>query len=213
MKRLNNFTLKMIAIVAMAIDHTGAVLFPQYLVLRIIGRLAFPIFAFTLVEGFLHTRDVMKYMMRLGLLALISEIPFDLAFFEVPLEFGHQNVFFTMFLGIVMLYLYLKNVSKWRQFLVVLGMFLLADLLRTDYNSAGLLMIFFYYQFRTSTPLKLAGMALVNIFYMGGLQAYACLSAVPIAMYNGERGPKCKWFFYWFYPVHLLVLYFICLLI
>lgn len=213
MKLLNNFTLKMIAIVTMAIDHIGAVLFPQYEIFRIIGRIAFPIFAFTLVEGFLHTRDVKKYMMRLGLLAVISEVPFDLAFFGTPLEFGHQNVFFTMFLGIAMLYLFLKNVSKWRQFLVVLGMLLLADILRTDYNSAGLLMIFFYYQLRGSMPLKLAGMAFVNIFYLGGMQAYACLSAIPIAMYNGKRGPKCKWFFYWFYPVHLLVLYWISLAI
>ena len=64
MKRLNNFSLKMIAIVIMAIDHIGAVLFPQYLEFRIIGRIAFPIFAFTLVEGFLHTRDVKKYMLK-----------------------------------------------------------------------------------------------------------------------------------------------------
>ena len=213
MKRLNNFSLKMIAIVIMAIDHIGAVLFPQYLGFRIIGRIAFPIFAFTLVEGFLHTRDVKKYMMRLGLLALISEVPFDLAFFGTPLEFGHQNVFFTMFLGIAMLYLLLKNVSKLRQFLIVLAMLLLAEFMRTDYSSAGLLTIFLFYQWRGSQLLKLAGMAFVNIFYLGGLQAYACFSAIPIAMYNGKKGPACKWFFYWFYPVHLFLLYLLNLVI
>lgn len=213
MKIFNNFTLKMIAIAAMAIDHIGAILFPQYLGLRIIGRIAFPIFAFTLVEGFLHTKDVKKYMMRLGILALISEVPFDLAFYGAPLEFSHQNVFFTMFLGIAMLYLYLKNISRWKQFIVVLGMLLLADFLCTDYSSAGLLMIFWYYQFRGKRIWQLIGMALINIFYMGYLQVYACFSALPIAMYNGERGPKCKWFFYWFYPVHLLILYLINLVI
>lgn len=213
MKILNNFTLKMIAIVAMAVDHVGAVLFPQYLGLRIIGRIAFPIFAYTLVEGFLHTRDVKKYMMRLGLLAVVSEIPFDLAFFGTPLEFTHQNVFFTMFLGIAMLYLYLKTVSKWRQFLAVLGMLLLAEFLCTDYSSAGLLMIFLFYQFRGTKLWQLIGMAFVNIFYMGYLQVYACFAAIPIAMYNGERGPKCKWFFYWFYPVHLIVIYLISLVV
>ena len=143
--RLNNFTIKMIAIAAMACDHIGAVLFPQYLEMRLIGRIAFPIFAFTLVEGFLHTKDVKKYMMRLGVLALISEIPFDLAFWGVPLEFGHQNVFFTMFLGIAMLYLYLRNVKTSRQILTVVAMLLLSELLRTDYNSAGLLMILCFY--------------------------------------------------------------------
>ena len=213
MKLLNNFTLKMIAILAMAIDHIGAVLFPQYDIFRIVGRIAFPIFAFTLVEGFMHTKDIKKYMLRLGVLALVSEVPFDLVFFGTPLEFGHQNVFFTMFLGIAMLYLFLKNVSIWRQFVVVFGMLLLAELLRTDYSSAGLFTIFMFYQWRGSNLLKLAGMAFVNLFYLGGLQVYACFAAIPIAMYNGERGPKCKWFFYWFYPVHLLVIYLISLVI
>lgn len=213
MKLLNNFTLKMIAILAMAIDHIGAVLFPQYDIFRIVGRIAFPIFAFTLVEGFMHTKDIKKYMLRLGVLALVSEVPFDLVFFGTPLEFGHQNVFFTMFLGIAMLYLFLKNVSIWRQFVVVFGMLLLAELLRTDYSSAGLFTIFMFYQWRGSNLLKFAGMAFVNLFYLGGLQSYACFAAIPIAMYNGKRGPKCKWFFYWFYPVHLLVIYLISLVI
>ena len=213
MKLLNNFTLKMIAILAMAIDHIGAVLFPQYDIFRIVGRIAFPIFAFTLVEGFMHTKDIKKYMLRLGVLALVSEVPFDLVFFGTPLEFGHQNVFFTMFLGIAMLYFFLKNVSIWRQFVVVFGMLLLAELLRTDYSSAGLFTIFMFYQWRGSNLLKLAGMAFVNLFYLGGLQGYASFAAIPIAMYNGERGPKCKWFFYWFYPVHLLVIYLISLVI
>ncbi len=213
MKLLNNFTLKMIAILAMAIDHIGAVLFPQYLEFRIIGRIAFPIFAYTLVEGFMHTRGVKKYLMRLGLLALVSEIPFDLAFYRTPFEFVHQNVFFTMFLGIAMLYLYLKSISKVRQLVVVIGMLLLADFLRTDYSSAGLLMIFWFYQFHGKKILQLLGMAFINIFYMGGMQIYACWSALPIAVYNGERGPKCKWFFYWFYPVHLFIIYLISLVI
>ena len=212
MKLFNIFTLKMMAIIAMAIDHIGAVLFPQYDVFRIIGRIAFPIFAFTLVEGFLHTRDVKKYMKRLGLLALCSEIPFDLAFFGTPLEFSHQNVFFTMFLGIAMLYLLLKNISKVRQIIIVIVMLLISEFLCTDYSSAGLFMILWYYQFRGSRMLQLVGMAIVNILHLGGMQVYACLSAIPIAMYSGERGPSCKWFFYWFYPIHLLILYFLSLM-
>ena len=212
MKLFNIFTLKMMAIIAMAIDHIGAVLFPQYDVFRIIGRIAFPIFAYTLVEGFLHTRDVKKYMKRLGLLALCSEILFDLAFFGTPLEFSHQNVFFTMFLGIAMLYLLLKNISKVRQIIIVIVMLLISEFLCTDYSSAGLFMILWYYQFRGSRMLQLVGMAIVNILYLGGMQVYACLSAIPIAMYSGERGPSCKWFFYWFYPIHLLILYFLSLM-
>ena len=97
---INSFQLKWIAVITMIIDHTGAVLFPDDMVFRYIGRIAFPIFCFLLVEGFFHTRDVRKYMLRLGLFALISEIPYDLAFRDTVLEFEHQNVFFALLLGV-----------------------------------------------------------------------------------------------------------------
>ena len=204
---INSFTLKMIAIVTMLIDHVGAVLFPQIELLRIIGRIAFPIFAFTLVEGFFHTRDVKKYLMRLGVLALVSEIPFDLAFFGVPFAFVHQNVFFTLFLGILMLYFVVNTPRDFRRVLCVLGMILLADYLQTDYGSWGLLMILCYYVFREKPWLKYGGIAAINIFAMGYSQVYAPLALIPIALYNGEEGYKCKKFFYGFYPVHLFILY------
>ena len=199
---INSFTLKMIAIVTMLIDHIGAVLFPQTELLRIIGRIAFPIFAFTLVEGFFHTKDVKKYLMRLGILALISEIPF---------AFGHQNVFFTLFLGILMLYFIVNTPRNFRRVLCVLGMILLADYLRTDYGSWGMLMILCYYVFREKKWLKYGGIAAINIGAMGYSQVYAPLALIPIALYNGKEGLKCKKFFYGFYPVHLIVLYIISL--
>ncbi len=204
---INTFTLKMIAIVAMLIDHVGAVIFPQYIELRIIGRLAFPIFAYTLVEGFIHTHDVFKYMKRLGILALLSEIPFDLAFFGTVLEFSHQNVFFTLFLGILMLYLLIQTPSKVRKVIVVIAMFLLSECLHTDYSSMGLLMILVYYYFREKKVIKYIGIAIINIFLMGYIQSYAVLAILPIMLHNGEQGPKCKKFFYGFYPVHLLAIY------
>lgn len=204
---INTFTLKMIAIVAMLIDHVGAVLLPQYGILRIIGRIAFPIFAYTLVEGFLHTHDVKKYMMRMGILALVSEVPFDLAFFGTPLEFGHQNVFFTLFLGLVMLYLMLKAPTALRSFLYVLALLLISEFLRTDYNSMGLLMIFWFYQYRNNKIMKAIGVAIINVFLMGYSQVYAVLALIPILLHNREQGPKCKGFFYGFYPVHLLVIF------
>ena len=98
MKGINTFTLKVIALLAMLCDHLGHALFPELIILRIIGRISFPIFAYVLVEGFYYTRDVNKYMLRLGVIALLSEIPFDLMASQKILEFGHQNVFFTLFL-------------------------------------------------------------------------------------------------------------------
>ena len=206
---INTFTLKMIAIVAMLIDHVGAVLLPQYRIIRLIGRIAFPIFTYTLVEGFIHTHDVKKYMMRMGVLALISEIPFDLAFTGKLLEFGHQNVFFSLFLGLFMLYLMKKAPNELHSLLCVLAILFVARYLRVDYGYNGLLMVFWYYHYRNNNLMKILGIAFINAFLMGGSQVYALFALIPILLHNGERGPKCKRFFYGFYPVHLLVIYFI----
>ena len=204
---INTFTLKMIAIVAMLIDHVGAVLMPQYRVLRYIGRIAFPIFAYTLVEGFCYTKDIKKYMMRMGVLALLSEIPFDLALTGKVLEFGHQNVFFTLFLGLLMLYLMTKAPDEVRGLLCVFVILFVSRYLRIDYSYRGLLMIFWYYQYRNNNPMKFFGIAFINVFIMGGAQIFALLALIPIMLHNGEQGPKCKGFFYGFYPVHLLAIY------
>ena len=112
---LSGSTLKLLAIITMFIDHVGAavlarmiimgnnteLLYKVYLTMRTIGRIAFPIFCFLLIEGFEHTRDRKKYALRLLAFAAISEIPFDLAFNSKVLEFGYQNVFFTLFIGLV----------------------------------------------------------------------------------------------------------------
>ena len=206
---INTFTLKMIAIGAMLIDHVGTVLFPQYRILRLIGRIAFPIFTYTLVEGFIHTHNVKKYMMRMGILAFISEIPFDLAFTGKVLEFGHQNVFFSLFLGLLMLYLMTKAPNELCSLLYVLVILFVARCLRVDYSYYGLLMVFWYYHYRNKNLMKIFGIAFINVFLMGGSQVYALFALIPILLHNRECGPKCKGFFYGFYPVHLLVIYFI----
>ena len=212
-KGIDSFTLKMIGIVTMLIDHVGAILFPEYLIFRIIGRISFPIFTYTLVEGFMHTHDVGKYMMRLGVLALISEIPFDLAFSGTIWNIQSQNVFFTLFLGVFMLYLMLKVPNAIVRFVCVLALLLLSEFLHTDYSSMGLLMIYWFYQYRDNKVMKALGIAAINILLMGGVQIYAIFALIPILLHNGEQGIRCKRFFYGFYPVHLLVLYFISLFI
>lgn len=210
---IDSFTLKMIAIISMLIDHVGAILFPQIVILRIIGRLAFPIFAYTLTEGFFYTHDLKKYMLRMGLLALVSEIPFDLANTGKILEFGHQNVFFTLFLGLVMLRLFTKLTGKVEQCLMVIGLFLLAEFLRTDYSSMGLLMIFMFYIFRERAGVKIAIISVINILLMGYIQAFGALAMIPISLHNGKQGRKMKYFFYLFYPVHLLILYIVSMVV
>ncbi|MEF9941293.1 MAG: TraX family protein [Lachnospiraceae bacterium] len=207
---LSSFTLKIIAIVSMTIDHVGVVLFPQYIVFRIIGRIAFPIFCFLLVEGFFHTHDLKKYMLRLGIFALVSEIPFDLAASKTILEFQHQNIFFTLLAGAFMLYLLEKN--RYNSFIkvsTVVMMMLLVELLHTDYSSMGLLIILCFYLTRGSFWPMVLSIAIVNILFIGHIQGYGALALIPIGLYSGEQGPRMKYFFYCFYPIHLLLIYLI----
>lgn len=204
---LDSFQLKCIAIVSMALDHTGAVLYPSQIWLRCLGRIAFPIFCFLIVEGFFHTHDVRRYMGRLGVFALISEIPYDLAFRGVPLEYAHQNVFFTFLIGIGMMVLLERN-REWpvKAVILLLAMWL-AVLIRSDYNFRGVLLIFVFYIFHESRWLAVTAGGFWNFLYQGVIQKYGVLSVLPLALYNGERGRKMKYFFYIFYPAHLLLLY------
>lgn len=204
---LDSFQLKCIAIVSMALDHTGAVLYPSQIWLRCLGRIAFPIFCFLIVEGFFHTHDVRRYMGRLGVFALISEIPYDLAFRGVPLEYAHQNVFFTLLIGIGMMVLLERN-REWpvKAVILLLAMWL-AVLIRSDYNFRGVLLIFVFYIFHEFRWLAVTAGGFWNFLYQGVIQKYGVLSVLPLALYNGERGRKMKYFFYIFYPAHLLLLY------
>lgn len=205
---VNSFQLKCVAIVTMLIDHVGAIFFPEYLVFRYIGRIAFPIFCFLLVEGFFHTRDIRKYLFRLGIFALISEIPYDLAFRGTVLEFEKQNVFFTLFIGVAMMYA-LEKCSEWPVKIVeVLLSMSFAVFLCTDYSFKGILLISIYYFFRKYKWLKIGLGAVWNLLW-GEIQRYGILASIPLAAYNGERGYPLKYFFYVFYPLHLFVLYLI----
>lgn len=219
---MSSFVLKLIAIITMTIDHIGAIFIPNsswlYLVSRSIGRLAFPIFAFLIVEGFFHTREVKKYMLRLGIFAIISEVPFDLAFYNSYLHMGHQNIFFTLFLGLLAIYL-INTVEKKYQgkmlFVnlanagITIAISLIAALLQTDYKFMGILLIVAFYLFRGSKTLLVVSMILLSSSI---IQMLSVLSIIPIAFYNGKKGKNIKYFFYVFYPAHLLVLYFIKLL-
>ncbi len=242
---LTGSALKWIAIITMLIDHIGAALLELGLlpkvadavlagnsfdyimkdyhfwynfdsVLRAIGRLAFPIFCFLLVEGFLHTKNVKKYALRLGLFALISELPFDLAFNEELLEVSYQNVFFTLLIGLLVL-IGLKYFEEtlplhlsWLRFIVALTGILLAVFLRTDYDAFGVMLIVLLYEFRNLPKLRCIAGAILMLFN----STTGCLAFLLIWFYNGERGKQLpKYFFYAFYPVHLMLLWLVRMLI
>ena len=191
----------------MFIDHMGAVFFPGELMFRYIGRIAFPIFAFLLVEGYFHTRDVRRYMLRLGLFAVISEIPYDLAFRETILEFEHQNVFFTLFIGVAMMYALEKSPQWQAKAAEVLLAMWAASLLCSDYRYKGILLIAVSYFLRGRKREEFVLGAGWNFLWNWEIQGYGALASVPIAMYSGQRGRSMKYFFYLFYPLHLAVFY------
>jgi len=229
---LSGNALKLIAIAAMVIDHIGAVLIENGIlggpfsfdfaaiqasaslsfwwnvdqVLRAVGRIAFPIFAFLLVEGFLHTRDRKKYGLRLLLFGLVSEIPFDLAVYHVPFYWGYQNIYFTLFLGLVAMtgvQKYEQEGSMLKQAAVLLACCFGAVLLHTDYDSFGVILIVLLYMTRKNPRTQTLFGVLILMW-----EATAALAFIPIRMYNKTRGTwNLKYLFYAFYPVHLLILW------
>lgn len=240
-KGLSGSTLKLIAIITMLIDHVAAAVLKRFLntrgstvdgslisgliesgmlqqiyeTMRDVGRIAFPIFCFLLVEGFEHTRDRRKYALRLGLFALLSEIPFDLAFSGCVLEFDYQNVFFTLFLGLLtmMVYRWTEEQVRWdavpRTLLLMIEVLVgmgAAQLLSTDYGGIGVWCIMILYLFRKKRVWQIVAGCLAFFWW----ELPAVIAFLPIALYNGKRGWNVKYFFYFFYPVHLLLLYLIC---
>lgn len=231
-------TIKIIAIISMLIDHTAVVFLENmvgqkfagislmgiYYGMRAIGRLGFPIFIFLMVEGLEHTRNKWKYLLRLLLFAALSEIPFDMAFnlgepeiFSGRLiEFGYQNVFFTLAIGLlVCIGIQAAEGKQWNPYLKIVLNFamaaagmMLAELLQTDYGGIGVLAIVMMYLLRKQRPASVIACCVILMF-SSMLEAFAFLILLPISFYNGERGWKLKWIFYIFYPAHLLVLWLI----
>lgn len=224
---LSGSTLKLIAIIAMAIDHFAAsilyygILLPAvpiiigsetykiyqlYKVMRFIGRLAFPIFCFLLVEGFLHTSNRSRYAFRLFVFALVSEFPFDWALFNTNVTWRYQNVYFTLLIGLLTIWgmeWIREHAASWQvplSILVIVIGCLLTWVLKTDYDYKGIILIVLLYIFRFQ-PLLRTLTGCVSLYW----EAPACLAFIPITFYNGKRGLRLKYVFYLFYPLHLLL--------
>ena len=222
---LSGSALKLLAIATMLIDHVSRRILVYYpscttplfrigstdvtwlVVCESIGRLAFPIFTFLLVEGFVHTHDHVRYGRNLLLFALVSEVPFDLSRKLVPLDPTYQNVFFTLFLS----YLALCAYEAFREkpalrAVCVLGLALLSMGFACDYGPRGFALVFAIYVLRSNA----LGYTVIGSCILTSTWRSA-LAFVPINLYNGKRGfvhgPILKFAFYAFYPVHLLVLW------
>ena len=201
---MTGFQLKLLAMLAMTADHIGAVFFPEIPLLRWIGRLAMPVLCFFIGEGLRHTRSPRRYLLRLTGFALLSELPFDLAFYG-GIEWGHQNVYFTLALGLLALWaIQNRGMEGWP---LALTAALAAELLGCDYGMYGVLLILLLDRFHSARSEQLAGAALLNLAFFGLQTQTLSLIALPLLwLYNGKRGRDDRRLFYLYYPAHLCVL-------
>ena len=236
-----SFALHILAMVCMLCDHLWATVVPGNEWLTCIGRIAFPIFAFLIVEGYFHTKSLKKYVRRLLIFAAISEVPFNLMTGGSVFNPTHQNVLWTFLISVGLIRLIEWARSKpyqvWRWLLTALGVLLgctAALFGMTDYMHFGVLTVLIFYLFRGRRWWCFLGqlicLAYINLEAVGGVvypfmlfgrewllpqQGFALLALIPIWLYRGKQGfyhKPLKYTYYAFYPIHLLVLYFLMLI-
>lgn len=221
MRGLNGNALKILAALTMLTDHVGAVFFPEIVFLRAVGRLAFPLFLYLLVEGACHTKNWKKYGMRLLILAAASEYFYDwmtlLAGMWNPAEEWHagmlnfciQNTVWELLLALFAVEAAIWSEAGKRPLLgaaVMAAACAASWALRLDYGPYGILLAYFWYLTRGNKIIQVLGLALISILGMGGLESFAAAAALPLLAYNGEKGKNSKWIqrgFYLFYPLHM----------
>lgn len=221
---LSQEALKAIACITMLLDHIGATMVRGY-TLRIIGRIAFPIFCFLMAEGAYHTKNPRKYCFRLVIGMLLSELPFDLAFRLKP-TWEYQSVMVTLLLGFVVVEIIQNTRCDLLKLLAVGGGFALAEWANTDYGGCGVLLIVLFSQTRGKLWLQTIMLLLFAWVlnsaripvggYIIPIEMFSVLAMVPIALYSGRKATSSKvvqWGFYLFYPVHLTVLVFVRMLL
>lgn len=216
---MSSFVLKMIAVISMCFDHFGYYIYGgTFSWCNYLGRLAFPIFAFQISEGYEHTHNLKKYFWKLFLFAIISQLPFNLFEYAFGMEL-HLNIFFTLLLGLLAICLYDKSKNKIIGLLGSAICIIIGELLKVDYGYWGVLLVFsFFILKKNKILLPLGYLAIIllkyiplliqsNYYYPYYLLAtFTFLSIIPILLYNGKLGPKTKYLLYIFYPLHLFII-------
>ncbi len=214
---MSSFILKLIALLSMTIDHTGKLLFINDDIFNILGRIAFPLFAFQIVEGYTHTKSIKKYLFRLFLVAVISQF----VFYEL---FHGLNTIFTLLIGLLCILIYEKQEDKVISISLILVILLLSILFNLDYGLYGLLVIIFFYVFRESKVKKSIAFTILTIIHYSLLMytskdislllpmSTTLSSLIFINLYNNKKGKSLKYLFYIYYPLHLCILWLIQLI-
>lgn len=232
---ISSFTLHVLAMALMLCDHIWATLLPAEEWLTCIGRIAYPIFAFMIAEGYRHTHDLRRYMLRILLWACLTEIPFNIMYGGSVFYPYHQNVLWTFLESLLVIFLIEKCRKRFKKVtaailsagIILLG-FILGFATMVDYYGVGILMVLTFYFFRGRTwksrLAQLICLYILNIKLLGGYcyiisifgheiefaqQGFALIALIPIWLYNGRQGFHNKlfqWACYAFYPVHMIIL-------
>lgn len=216
---MSSFVLKIIALISMFVDHVGYAIFGKFSYFNYIGHLAFPIFAFQISEGYIHTKNLKKYFLRLFLFAIISQVPFML-FEKICFDYFSLNIFFTLSLGLTCIYIYDKSKYKILGIICSILLALIAEYTHCDYGFYGVIIILGFYVFKNNTvnsaiffiittAIKYLIKLIKYSFNYIYLYLFICtaISIILISLYNGEKGKDTKHLLYWFYPIHLLIIY------
>ena len=220
---MTSFILKIIALITMLFDHAGYTIFNRFSFMNYIGRLSFPLFAFMITEGFTHTKNLKIYFFRLLIFAVISQIPYMLFISNFSNVFS-LNILFTLTLGLLAITIYDKFKNKLLGFLFTIICAIIAHFLHFDYGWFGIAIIFIFYMFKDKKlymNLLFIISTFINYFYSYittlrieylFIILFCTLSLIPINLYNEKKGKNTKYFLYFFYPLHLIVLYILTLI-
>ncbi len=228
---MSAFVLKIIALISMTCDHSSYIIFGHFSFLNYIGRIAFPIFAFQISEGYVHTNNLKRYLLRLFVFALISQIPF-MMFSSIYSSTLHLNIFFTLFLGLIAITFFdylnkLECKNKYVHYLyafiglaLVIAISIVCNVLNCDYGFYGVSIIFIFYLFKKHKLLMNIAFILCTIIYQlpnvlfstnsriyTYIIIFTCLPLMFINLYNNKKGKDIKYLLYLFYPLHLLILF------
>lgn len=203
------FVLKIIGIFSMFLDHYYFIIGGPR-ILNIIGRIAFPIFAFALNEGYRHTKNLKLYLIRLGIFALVIQLPLFFSSTKYPM-----NIFFTLFTGLLIITIMnTKKVNIFPKILIIASLFYITKKVEFDYSIYGILLIMIFNIFYNQKMLIFVSFLFLNliivyfpeIFDLSKTQFYSIFSLIFIFLYNGKKGKSMKYFFYLFYPLHFFVI-------
>ncbi len=203
--------INIIAIITMLIDHIGSVFFPDIIIFRIIGRLSYPLFAYQITKGYKLTKNFNYYAIRLILLAIVSQIPFNLLFNDIDL-----NVCFTLFIGLITLKIYDSNLNKIFKLFLIISSIILSQFLHFQYGFYGILTIIVFHIFSGKEivvyyQLFLTLISIIILKY-NSIQLFSVFSSIIILFINILQKNDFKLnkvFCYSFYPIHLFILFLI----